>query len=335
VSIKPLCGCALSLLFLLFSVSSTAASIEVTATFKPDSANPTRNEFTNTTPFTGHCASYPTFCDDLSIFSILVPIRFNSTSAIEAKHTDVRKGAMFTAPTDWRPLPVVNKDTGEESTLYVRIASIGARYYLPGTVQNLIGEGAPASDIEAHVKLWGGYNWTYPTPPCFYTGGMFVQPTWRSFFWLLAPGGGTCAPTADYRISSLSYDSFQIGYALRTPNPLGMSAGQYVGSYTYCVGPGLDFDMGDIMVPEDNSLTVNFTLDVQHTLRIDLGLTVNRKQLLRDGSGTELFQPGFYVDRKPGTLHFEIPASEVAEMIRPERQRHYSGSATVIWDSDL
>ncbi|MFS2091999.1 hypothetical protein ACCC96_03215 [Pseudomonas sp. Pseusp11] len=417
--IKPLYGCAISLLFLLYSVSSAAVSIEVTAEFKPDSANPARNEFTNTTPFTGHCASYPTFCSDLSIFSILVPIKFNSISAIDARHTDVRKGAMFRAPTDWRPLQVVNKDTREESTLYVRIASIGARYYLPGTVQSLIGEGAPTSDIEAHEKLWGGYNWTYPSPPCFYTGGMFVQPTWRSFFWLTAAGGGMCAPTADYQISSLYYDRFQIGYALRTPNPLGMSAGQYVGSYTYSVGPGLDFDMGDIMLPEDNSLTINFTLDVQHTLRVDIppggnkvelvpqggwqgwlqqgrkptrlfrdqafnisassrfkmnleceysqdsktcavrdsvsghavpmnisvslpqGLTdgdgapVNRRQLQRDGSGTQLFQPGFYVDRKPGTLHFEIPASEVAEMIRPERQRHYSGSVTVIWDSDV
>jgi hypothetical protein len=50
---------------------------------------------------------------------------------------------------------------------------------------------------------------------------------------------------------------------------------------------------------------------------------------------TALFQPALYVDRKPGTLHFEIPASDVGEMIRPGQQRQYSGSVTVIWDSEV
>ncbi|MCY1465235.1 hypothetical protein D9M71_833540 [compost metagenome] len=54
-----------------------------------------------------------------------------------------------------------------------------------------------------------------------------------------------------------------------------------------------------------------------------------------DGSGTELFQPGIYVDRKPGTLHFEIAQNEVAEMIQPRRLRHYSGQVTIIWDSEV
>jgi hypothetical protein len=48
-----------------------------------------------------------------------------------------------------------------------------------------------------------------------------------------------------------------------------------------------------------------------------------------------IFLPGFYVDRKPGTLHFDIPASVVGEMIRPGQQRQYSGRVTVIWDSEV
>lgn len=53
------------------------------------------------------------------------------------------------------------------------------------------------------------------------------------------------------------------------------------------------------------------------------------------GSGTELFQLGFYVDRKLGTLHFEIPADDVTGMIRPGQQRQYSGNVVVIWDSSI
>ena len=65
------------------------------------------------------------------------------------------------------------------------------------------------------------------------------------------------------------------------------------------------------------------------------GQPVNRRRLLRDGSGTELFQPGFYVDRKPGTLHFEIARGAVEQMIYPNAERHYSGDVTIIWDSEV
>jgi hypothetical protein len=34
-------------------------------------------------------------------------------------------------------------------------------------------------------------------------------------------------------------------------------------------------------------------------------------------------------------LHFDIPSREVPEMIRPDRQRNYSGRVTVIWDSEV
>ena len=80
---------------------------------------------------------------------------------------------------------------------------------------------------------------------------------------------------------------------------------------------------------------LNVSVSLPHGLTDASGLPISRRPLLRDGSGTELFQPGIYVDRKPGTLHFEVPAGEVAEMIRPGSSRQYSGSVTVIWDSEV
>ncbi|MGA3798231.1 hypothetical protein ACPCYX_10745 [Pseudomonas fluorescens] len=306
-------GFAAILQSLVFSMSAGAASIEVTAMFKPDPSNPMRNEFTNTTPFTGHCASYPTFCEGLSIFSILVPIDFSSIAPIEASHSDMRKGAMFRPPTDWRPLLVTHQETGEQSTLQVRIASIGARYYLPDRVQNIIGEGAPVNNSIAHEMLWGGYNWTFPPGPCAFTGGMYVEPAWRSFFWL-TPLGSLCAPTAAYRIESLRYDMLQIGYELRTPNPLEMSTGRYVGGYTYGVGPGRDFDMGDIMLPSDDSLTINFTLDVQHTLKVDIPPGGEKIQMIAQGG----WQNWLHSGRKPVRIFrdqtFHISASSRFKM---------------------
>jgi hypothetical protein len=375
------------------------------------------NKFINETPVTGHCQLQPEFCNERGLFSLLMPIDFVSVISIEAKHSDPRKGAMFRVPSQWQVLRVRNDGTGEYSDLEVRIASIGGRYILPDTAENLVGEGEPTSVQGWHTRLWGDWTWG-PPAPCQATGGMYTAPSNRTFFWM-TPSANACAATANYLIPTLTYDRMQIGYELRTPNPLGMSSGLYFGDWTYTVGPGMDFDMGDIMQPSDSTLTLNFTLEVQHTLKVEIppggnrvelvpqggwqawltqgrkptrlfrdqtfnvssssrfkmnldcqystdgnrcsvrdpvtdhfvpldvsvtlpnGLVdataqpVSRQPLRRDGGGTELFQPRFYVDRKPGTLHFEIPPDEVAEMIRPGQQRQYSGSVTVIWDSEV
>ena len=219
-------------------------------------------------------------------------------------------------------------------------------------------------------------------------------------------------------IPSLSYVNFEYTYELRTPNPLGMSAGQYKGTISYTVGPHKDFDFGDIMSPNDDTLVFNFNLDVQHTLKIELppggnrvelipqggwqawlqrnrrperlfrdqtfnisssgrfkmqlecqypdggntcairdavsghtvpltiavtlppgmadasGQPVNRRPLLLDGTGTQLFEPSYYVDRKPAVLHFEVGRDAVEDMLSGE-SKTYAGNATVIWDSEV
>jgi hypothetical protein len=197
-----------------------------------------------------------------------------------------------------------------------------------------------------------------------------------------------------------------------------MSSGEYKGSLTYTAGPGMDFDMGDVLIPNDNSITLNFTLDVMHALKVDIppggnkielvpqggwqawlnqgrkpvrlfrdqtfnisassrfkmhlecqypvgnncalrdvesadlvplntsvslphGLTdasgqpIHRRPLRLDGSGTDLFQPGFYVERRPGTLHFEVVREHVEQMLRDGAAKTYSGDVTVVWDSEV
>ncbi|WP_330165031.1 hypothetical protein [Pseudomonas fluorescens] len=177
--------------------------------------------------------------------------------------------------------------------------------------------------------------------------------------------------------------------------------------------------MGDVMQPDDSALTLNFNLDVQHTLKVDIppggekvqltpaggwqswlqagrkpvrlfrdqtfnisassrfkmyyecqawatldctikdalgrrqvelqvfvslpnGLTdqsgqpVRHKRLKAGPEGAQIFQPGFYVDRAPGVLHFEVPKEEVEWMLQqPNVASPYSGKVTVIWDSEI
>lgn len=64
------------------------------------------------------------------------------------------------------------------------------------------------------------------------------------------------------------------------------------------------------------------------------GQPVNRRPLLLDGTGTQLFEPSYYVDRKPATLHFEVGRDAVEEMLIGE-SKTYAGNVTVIWDSEV
>jgi hypothetical protein len=59
-----------------------------------------------------------------------------------------------------------------------------------------------------------------------------------------------------------------------------------------------------------------------------------RRQRLGWPEDAQPFRPDFYVDRAPGTLHFEIVQEDVAYMLRTGAT-NYSGNVTVIWDSEV
>jgi hypothetical protein len=61
------------------------------------------------------------------------------------------------------------------------------------------------------------------------------------------------------------------------------------------------------------------------------GQPVNYRRL----TGTQYFQPGFYVNRAQGTLHFEVGREQMELMIRPDVASRYSGNVVVVWDSEV
>lgn len=396
----------LGLMMALIVPTAGAVNQEIRALFTPDPSQPQRNVFINKTPDSGYCSDRPDDCKQNNMFSIRVPVRFGPSSAI-APGT----GVSVKVPANWRQLTVTNRETGESETVEVRITGIGSNYFLSDTAANLTG----VTDLrEGHAKLWGGESWVYAAPPCVYSGvGLFTGPTYR-FFWK-TPVEGLCTKVAAFRIPYMSWDTLDFAYELRTPNPLGMSSGLYTGSMNYFLGPGLDFDIGGLNA-DTSSLSLDFVLDVQHTLKVDLppggnhivlepqggwqswldqgrrptrllrdqtflisassrftmklecefvladdcaiidresgytgavrvavslpqGLTdsggqaVKRLPLSRSVSG--IFQPGIYLDRRPGTLHFEVPERDTSWLITNASGRPYKGNITVVWDSEV
>jgi hypothetical protein len=403
-------------LLAMFGASPVAAvNQEIRALFTPDSANPQHNVFVNKTPVSGYCANYPSECRDNNTFSIRLPTRFESARAMQPNDSP-RNTSMFRVPAQWRALTVINAQTGEAEKVEVRITGFGSQYLLSDTAANLTG--APNA-LQGHQSLWGGegHSWVYAAPPCQYSGvGLYADHTY-AFFWK-TPVQGVCVKTARFPIPAMSYQYLDFAYELRTPNPLGMSSGLYTGSLTYQIGPGGDFDMGDVKQPTDSALTLDFVLDVQHTLKVDIppggekvrltpaggwqswlqagrkpvslfrdqtfhisassrfkmyfeceswttfecvikdaigrrpvelqvsvslpnglmnqaGQPVKRQRLRAGPNSAQIFQPGFYVDRAPGVLHFEVPKEEVEWMLGEKVQSPYSGSVTVIWDSEV
>lgn len=394
-----------ALAVLLCTAQAQAFVQEMTAEFRPDPSNPMVNRFKNTTPESGICPWHiPERCKQLGIFSIRThQIQFSSNGPIQANHTDPRKGAMFKVPTEWRDLVVTHLATGKTETVQLRIAGIGGKFLMP-------------SPYDMTSWIYGTGSWSTARPPCQSTGYIIGNKYYLLWSWIAPANVGACNVQAVKDLSSLFYETFEFFYELKTPNPLTMEAGQYVGTTTYSIGPGADFDFGDVMIPNDNALTFNFTLDVDHHLKVEVppggnriqlepqggwqawlqngrkpsrlfrdqtvnlwasshfkmtlecpepmgntcsmrnaaghqvpldlmvslppGLTdasgrpVNRLPLTLDGSGTELFQPSMYVDRKPTTLHFEVKAAAVEQMLE-QAGSTYSGTATVVWDSEV
>jgi len=385
----------------------------ITALFKPDSAHPHLNKFTNTTPPSGYCQSHPQQCEINRFFSLQVPIQFNSRVPILANHASGRQGPMFRVPAEWRDLTVIHEGTGDPQKVRIRIAGIGTRV-VTDDVKKLVG-GADDYQI-AHNRLWGS-SWVYAPAPCQFTGNGFFYTDFYEFFWR-TPYAGVCAKQAKYDVPWMRYDYLDFAYELETPDPLKMASGKYTGSISYAVGPQGDFDFGDVMLPTDPMVTLDFSLDVQHTLKIDIppggekfelvpaggwqgwlqagrkpvrlfrdqtfqisassrfkmyieckrwatldcviedaagrravelqvsvslpnGLTdlagqpVKHRRLQAGANNAQIFEPGFYVDSAPGVLHFEVPKNEVDWMLSASVASPYSGSVTVIWDSEI
>lgn len=401
----------LGLIAMLSSPLAGAISQEILAEFRPDSSQPNRNVFINKTPESGYCAQYPAECKSNNMFSIRLPIMFRAKRPIFAGNAP-EAGATFTVPAEWRQLTVRNTDTQQTETVEVRITGIGSRYELGVPAAELVG----VTDIlEGHKKLWGSGSWVNAPPPCVYSGVGMYGPDTYGFFWK-TPKESACAKIAQYFIPDMLYSYLDFAYELRTPNPLRMSAGRYVGEMNYVIGPGGDFDMGQVMLPTDGALNLNFVLDVQHTLKVDIppggekirlepsggwqqwmqsgrrptrlfrdqtflisasskfrmriecelqvirgcgirddvtgaggsvlvsvslpdGLTdeagnpIKKYPLSKSNSG--MFQPGQYVDRKPGVLHFEMSEADTSYLIRRNEGRPFRGLISVIWDSQI
>lgn len=313
------------LLWGLWGGWANAAVLDINAVFKPDSSAPHKNEFVNKTPSEGFCHQLPLACEPEGLFSLFAPIRFTANAPILANHADPRQGAMTRVPSTWRDV-TVSHESGETRTLKLRIAGIGHSAQLPRDVSELTGGGN-------WNDLWRGGAWINPPAPCqgvgWSLGGSYVYAS----FWKVPENAGVCFKQALFDIPlSFIYQNLMFGYQLKTPDPLLMKSGRYTGSITFGVGPGQDFDLGDVMQPDDSALTLNFDLDVQHTLKVDIPPGGEKVQLVPAGGWQSWLQAG----RRPVNLFrdqtFNISASSRFKMFMECEFNHVNNQDCVLDD---
>lgn len=240
-----------------------AANVEISAKFSPDPANPHFNEFTNTTPNSGLCRTFPSFCASQGLYSIYLGFEAQSTRPILANHTDIRQGAMIKVPADVRHIQVVSA-TGQTADLAFSIVAFSGtnRTRDVREITGMSGNANLVNDV-----LWNGRSWGRYTPaPCLRGASMNASAIDSDFFWL-TPQSLACGKSPTFDIDSLRLRNASVSYLMTTPDPLKMESGVYRGSITYLVGRDMDFDFGDVLDPTDSSVTLNFTLEVQHTLK--------------------------------------------------------------------
>lgn len=267
----------------VFTVSAGAATVDLTAVFRPDPARPMHNEFKNTTPQGGYCKDHPAYCEN-GVFSIALPVRFRSIAPILPEHAE-RQGPMFRTPSYWKEVTVIHDDTGTTETLKMRVNGIGAAY--------TIKEPLP-------VGVWDA-SWVHAPAPCNYGGVGYGSAYYYAFFWRVPANAGSCAKRAYQPIPEtlgFAYQDVGFSYELITPDPLKMSTGTYRGVMNYTVGPQQDFDMGDVMLPDDDLINLNFTLTVEHTLKVDIPPGGDRVELVPEGGWQSWLAQG----RKPTRL---------------------------------
>lgn len=294
------------LLTVLLPLPAAAVSQQIRAVFKPNPASPQFNEFENRTPVSGFCLDNPPQCKAEGMFSLRLPIKSYSNATIRAGHSNQRMGAMFNIPSQWRPITVTHLN-GASQTVMFRVAGMGVAYKLPKPATEL-------TDGAGHNFLWESGSWSYPTAPCVGLLGAGNDLGFNSF-WRHPINTGVCRKRAMFDIPEpFIYETFDFTYELKTPDPLQMYSGQYVGQHVMRVGPGLDFDLGDVMVPADDLITLDFALDVEHELKVEVPPGGNKVQLIPEGGWQSWLQAG----RKPVRLYrdqmFNISASSRFKM---------------------
>ncbi|WP_429186929.1 hypothetical protein [Aeromonas veronii] len=241
-----------------------AATINVTADYKPASYEVGGGRFISTTKcnksssqiWLPQCKGGINELDNL-LFSINMSISRSASANIKQP-----KNSFFYVGSSGKRNITLTSGEGKQFSVIFEPTLLGAFFY------------APVPDIAAKPI----YDWlAHPVGGCNYINkSVLGHTTW--FDWILLWGGiseRSCHTTVSYNVN-VDVKSILYGFKIIPPSPLSLPNGVYKGTITLSVGPDGDISLGNGNY-RDRQLIINLTLTVRHQLKVqfsEMGSTV-------------------------------------------------------------
>ncbi len=285
------------LLIFLLSFTLQAADINITTDFAANISQPHKNEFTNTTPVSGFCVSYSSYCAS-NEFSIIIPgleasKYFDTASSdLEENHTSITiDGTPHT-------LTLTDPATGNTITVVFRIAFFGMTF-------NRVDPNSGS------LYLAMNSTGTSPSGGCSGRTGVGTATGSRySFGWGIPQSKVTCYRQLQAQNGSFHGDvrinDFSLGYTLITPNPLDVYAGNYEGELVYQVGTNGDIDFHAVSTSDDE-IRIKLKATVKHEFNLKFPTGGSSERVILGAQGG--WEPWIHGGHIPPSLRKEVPFS--------------------------
>lgn len=281
-----------ALLLLCTGLSVHAATLRLTAEYKPNLETPNHVSFTNTTPLSGYCHQYPDYCP-AGGFSIAVP-GLGANKRFISESSDIKKHTYIRLDSNSKPILLTDKRTGETIEAHFRLDLAAMR------VLDSMGEGSTIWDS-------AGRN---PQGGC--TPGIGTGNSSRyTFGWGFPAGVHECHRRMrqgmnvdrDFELTDISF-----GYELVISSPMGVHNGVYEGELTYSIGNNGDIDLG-AETYSDNELKIQIQATVEHAFSVQFPAGSERLVLSPEGGWAKWLNSGQQPARLGRDLDFYLTTS--------------------------
>ncbi|MDN2487261.1 hypothetical protein MML63_16645 [Kosakonia sacchari] len=247
------------LFFSLFLFTVSVFSYGETLNISQEYSSVTGNIFINTTPQSGFCTEYPQYCTDNDAVSVALTLYAPLMQDKLMANSPPRESMFYKMPGNWRTVKLFNT-AGQSTELAFRVAGFAASYLTHSEWS-----------VPDHVNNWQGGSFEYAPSPCITSG---VAPAWSQwgfkFMWKWPVSDVPCykLPTIDLKDDPYNIRYLSFIYELTNASPLQLASGDYTGTLHFTVGPGGDVDFGDLFIPTDPNIDINFRLTIKHDFSI-------------------------------------------------------------------
>lgn len=273
----------------LFFLPAYAEELFITTEFTPSAGNQSHDQFTNTTPITGFCSTYPQHCKN-GAFSVRTSITAQNR-VLNYQSPDIRDQTYQRVDGTWRTIILYDRITRKETTALFRINLLSLRF-------------------TRSANSWDNYSFNTAGPSpignCIGTAGMVNSSTYE-YAWIHPDGHNIChKPLYNINYNNVNIDRVSIGYELISPNPMTTPNGDYIGSISYNVGNNGQIDLGNA-VYSDDELKITIKATVKHDFKVEPKGKLNIP--LEPDGGWDSVKGGVTETRLSGRSSFALTAS--------------------------